>query len=211
MQRFLLQQNIAHYRRRLEHEDDALLRRTIMAMLAATERELAMADAALTGVSNGSSGFNRMPGRWDDVAVVNGFAREFLASPEPMLLLHAGPGLHIIDFNQAYAAATLIDRYRVPGERLFDTFPDNPDDPLADGVKRLYRSLATATETGRTHRMALQRYDVRNAEGRFQERWWQPENTPLYDLDGRLVAVLHRAADVTATVQAKGTAGTIEP
>jgi hypothetical protein len=96
----------------------------------------------------------------------------------------------------------MVDRLRIAGDRLFDVFPDNPDDPLADGVSSLFRSLTIATETGRRHTMAVQRYDVRDPDGRFVERFWQPENTPLFDEDGRLVALLHHVEDVTGRVGA---------
>ena len=202
MQHFLLQQNIVRYRKLLVHEADHGLRRTIAAMLAAAERELALSEAAARGATRGLPAAFGETSPADRASMRNRFREELAASPQPMLLLHPGPGLHILDLNPAYAEATLIDRYRVPGERLFDVFPDNPDDPLADGVNRLYHSLTTAIETGRTHHMAIQRYDVRDADGRFVERHWQPENRPIFDFDGRLVALLHRAKDVTAEVLA---------
>jgi|GEM_PF-3220137 len=78
---------------------------------------------------------------------------------------------------------------------------DNPDVDAADGVANLYASLRTAAETRRPHRMAVQRYDVRNQAGEFVERHWQPINTPIFDDDERLVALLHHVEDVTAEVQ----------
>ncbi|WP_246208164.1 hypothetical protein [Bradyrhizobium rifense] len=49
------------------------------------------------------------------------------------MLLDPGPGLQIVDINAAYAKATLIVRESVLGRSLFEVFPDNPDDPHADG------------------------------------------------------------------------------
>jgi hypothetical protein len=75
------------------------------------------------------------------------------------MLLDSGPGLTIIDINSAYAAATLIARGDVVGRSLFEVFPDNPNDALADGVSNLCASLKIVADTGQPHAMAIQRYD----------------------------------------------------
>jgi len=45
--------------------------------------------------------------------------------------------------------------------------------------------------------MAVQRYDVRDPNGTFVERHWQPVNTPVHDHAGQLVFLLHHVEDVT--------------
>lgn len=200
MKRFVLQQNVARFRGLLRGNVDGDLRHTIAMMLAAAERELATLNATLNGAA---------PYRPQGIArsgmgalAPNDVARELEGSSTPMVLIHPGPGLQILDLNQAYAEATLIDMHRAPGERMFDVFPDNPDDPLADGVQKLFASLTTAAETGRPHKMAVLRYDVRDRSGKFVERYWQPVNTPLFGADGQMTAILHSASDVTWEVLA---------
>jgi PAS domain-containing protein len=117
------------------------------------------------------------------------------------MLLDPGPGLLIVDINDAYAVATFTSRRDVVGRSLFEIFPDNPDNPLADGVSNLYTSLRIVAETGRPHAMKIQRYDIRNPSGAFVERHWQPINTPLHDGAGRLVFLLHHIEDVTARIR----------
>jgi hypothetical protein len=51
--------------------------------------------------------------------------------------------------------------------------------------------------------MALQRYDIRNRDGRFEERWWDPVNTPLLDDAGRVSLILHQVEDVTSQVRSR--------
>ena len=119
------------------------------------------------------------------------------ASGDPYMVIDPGPGLHILDVNDAYAAQTLTKRDRVAGDRLFDVFPDNPEMPGADGVSNLFESLQRATQTGQRHVMARQRYDVRDAHGGFVERHWLPSNTPVFDDRGSLLYVLHYAVQVT--------------
>jgi hypothetical protein len=70
------------------------------------------------------------------------------------------------------------------GRPIFKAFPDNPDDPTADAVLNLRRSLETVLATGEANTMALQRYDIpvgRNDAGRhFVERYWSPVNVPVF-------------------------------
>ena len=47
---------------------------------------------------------------------------------------------------------------------MFDVFPDNPDDPAANGVRNLRASLERVRETCAPDRMPIQRYDIRRPE-----------------------------------------------
>jgi PAS domain S-box-containing protein len=128
------------------------------------------------------------------------FRQTFDQAPHPYLLLK--PELVIADANAAYLAATLTRKGDIVGCGLFEVFPDNPDLDEADGVVNLGRSLETVLATQAPHRMARQRYDVRNRDGAFEERWWEPLNAPIFDIDGRLSLILHHVRDVTAEVRA---------
>ncbi|MBI5321453.1 MAG: PAS domain-containing protein [Bradyrhizobium sp.] len=125
------------------------------------------------------------------------FHRQFEAADMPLLLLDPGPGLRIVDANRVYAAATMVDPGKVAGEKLFSVFPDNPGDPFADGAANVFESLRIVAETGRTHAMAVQRYDVRDPDGKFVVRYWQPVNSPVLNEKGELAFILNRAIDVT--------------
>jgi len=121
-------------------------------------------------------------------------ARDILEiTPAPAMLLDPRPGLRIVDSNAAYAAATLTDRQRTSGEKLFQVFPDNPSTPTADGVSNLFESIHKAAQSGTTHVMPLQRYDVRDDNGDFVIRYWRPRNVPIFDERGKLIFVLHQA------------------
>ncbi|MGH3942667.1 MAG: ATP-binding protein [Pseudonocardiaceae bacterium] len=134
------------------------------------------------------------------------YQRLFDAAPSPYLVLDAD--LVIVAVNKAYLAATATDRNIICGRPIFDAFPDNPDDPTADGVHNLHRSLDTVLATGRTDAMALQRYDIPidrdNAGEHFVEKYWSPINTPVLDADGRITHIIHRAEDVTEFVLSHG-------
>ncbi len=114
-----------------------------------------------------------------------------VTSDESYLVIDPRPGLHVLDLNDAYAAATLTVRHRAAGEKMFELFPDNPDAPEAQGVANLFDSLQRAAQTGLAHAMAPQRYDVRDESGCFVPCTWLPTNTPVYDENGNLIYLLH--------------------
>jgi PAS domain-containing protein len=173
-------------------------------MIAQAERELAVLHAAESGASGGpglapsaEASFSR------DSCQISRFQKDFADSSQAYLLLDPGPGLHIVEANAAFAAVTMIDPAAVVGQQLFNVFPDNPDDPLADGMSLLLRSLQIAAGTGLRHRMKVQRYDMRDADGVFVERYWRPRNIPLVDENGQLRFLVHHVEDVTASVRAE--------
>jgi signal transduction histidine kinase/CheY-like chemotaxis protein len=91
-------------------------------------------------------------------------------------------------------------REEILGRGLFDVFPDNPDDPAADGVRNLRASLDAVRTTRAAHAMAVQKYDIRRPEsegGGFEERFWSPLNSPVLDGNGELRYIIHRVEDVT--------------
>jgi PAS domain-containing protein len=199
MQKFVCEQNIIHFQKLLSEATDAHLQRALKALLSSAQRDLAMLNSASSGTDLSPLDLRRRS-LIDEQAVRQQFQTEFDNAPHPYMLLDPGPGLHIIDINDAYARATFIKRDDVVGQSLFVIFPDNPDDALADGVNNLYASLRIVAQTGHAHAMAIQRYDIRLPTGEFVERHWQPVNTPIHDRNGTLALLLHHVEDVTEHV-----------
>jgi PAS domain-containing protein len=204
MRRFVLQQNVVRFQRALETERDESTCRSIREILAACKRELALLESALHGAYAEASlaSFAERNSSRSDRTFASLFQKEFEDSSRPYLVLDPRPGLHIVDINDAYGRATLTRRTSVAGRPLFEVFPDNPGDPDADGVSNLYASLRAASDSGREHAMQVQRYDMRDPNGRFIEHYWRTLNTPLLDEDGRLKFLVHHVEDVTAEVLA---------
>ncbi len=199
MQRFICEQNIAHFQRLLNEAADPVLRRTLEALLLSARRDLALLESTLSGAEESPLEARRRR-HGDAQSIRQQFQPEFDASPHPYMLIDPAPGLHIVDINDAYAEATFTNRSDVVGRSLFEIFPDNPDDALADGVSNLYASLRTVVKTGQPHAMAVQRYDIRDPDGKFIERHWQPINSPIHDRDGLLIYLLHHVEIVTEEV-----------
>jgi PAS domain-containing protein len=203
MDRFVCEQNIAHFQKLLSETTDASVQRTVQSLLSSAKRELAILSSTRSG-ADALPFEHRRRQLVDATAIRQQFQSEFDKSSHPYMLLDPGPGLKIVDINAAYAAATFITRSDVVGKSLFEIFPDNPNDALADGVSNLYASLKIVGQTGQPHAMAIQRYDIRDPTGEFVERHWQPINTPIHDKNGHLVFLLHHVENVTDQVLQSG-------
>lgn len=105
------------------------------------------------------------------------FGQLFKAAPT-LFIVVTPDAWRIVAPNDARLEITGTTLDEQIGRPLFEIFPDDPDDPAADGVRNLDASLRRVIETRATDVMAVQRYAVRDADGRFVERWWSPVNSP---------------------------------
>ena len=124
----------------------------------------------------------------------------------PGLYLVLTPDLTIVAVSDAYAQATMTKRSAILGRGLFEIFPDNPDDPAASGVRNLHASLQRVLCNLTADPMAVQKYDIRRPAsegGGFEERYWSPVNSPVFDRDGQIIYIIHRVEDVTEFVHLK--------
>jgi len=146
----------------------------------------------------------QISGGMNDGAAADGQDFGALFAQAPGLYLVLDPNLTIRAVNDAYCRATMTHREDIVGRNLFDVFPDNPDDPAADGVSNLRSSLGRVLELGRPDVMSIQKYDIRKPDsegGGFEERYWNPINTPVLGPDGRVGSILHCVEDVTELVR----------
>jgi PAS domain S-box-containing protein len=128
----------------------------------------------------------------------------FDAAPGNYLLL--SPEFTIVGVNQCYLTATKTRREDIVGRGLFEVFPDNPEDPSADGVRNLRASLQRVLATRRPDRMPVQHYDIRRPEsegGGFEERYWSPLNSPVLDEQANVQYIIHWVEDVTEFIRLK--------
>jgi signal transduction histidine kinase len=124
----------------------------------------------------------------------------------PGLYLVLKPDFTIVAASDAYLRATMTTRTGVLGRKIFEVFPDNPNDPQATGVANLRASLKRVLQKRVPNAMALQKYDIRRPEadgGEFEERFWSPLNSPVLDANGDVVYIIHRVEDVTEFVRLK--------
>ncbi|HTK81846.1 MAG TPA: ATP-binding protein [Bacteroidota bacterium] len=132
------------------------------------------------------------------------FQALFEAAPGLYLVLQ--PDLTIVGASDAYLKATMTQRSDIMGKNLFEVFPDNPNDPSANGVNNLQASFQRVLKNHVADTMALQKYDVRkpgSKDGEFEERYWSPVNSPVLDAHGEVQYIIHRVEDVTEFVRQK--------
>lgn len=134
-------------------------------------------------------------------------------------LFKQSPSLHLIlsldftilDASDEYLRATLTKREDILGKNVFDVFPDNPRNPLANGVSNMRISLERVVREKATDSMAVQRYDMdrydpnqsQNQRNHFEERYWSVKNAPILDNAGNILYIIHQTADVTDVFQAR--------
>jgi len=120
----------------------------------------------------------------------------------PGLFLILTPDFTIAAVSDQYIEASLTTRECIIGRYIFEAFPDNPDDHKADGVSNLRASLNYVLQHKQPHAMADQKYDIRRPDGKFEERYWSPLNTPVFNERHEVCYIIHKVQDVTATRQA---------
>lgn len=100
--------------------------------------------------------------------------------------------MRIVAVTDRLLQASGITGEHVLGRDVFEAFPDNPDDPTADGTQVLRSSLERAFTSGEPEKLPRQRYDARSTpDGPFEERYWLPENVPVRDSHGTVKYVIH--------------------
>lgn len=129
-------------------------------------------------------------------------AREMVQGASGVCCLLLDRDLRIRAASKDYERVTLREHGELPGQYLFDAFPDNPRDPHADGTTKLASSLEAAMASGRRHTMRMQRYDIPDpvAPDEFLPKVWSPANSPLLD-HGELVGVVHTVKEVSQSKQ----------
>lgn len=121
----------------------------------------------------------------------------------PALYMVLDPAFNICEVSDKYLEASMRTRGELLGKPVFEAFPENPADIMANGAARLRASLMYVAEHKKIHVMPLQRYDIREpAEkgGAYVERYWMPKNIPVVQ-DGQLKYILHVVEDVTSLLE----------
>ncbi len=135
------------------------------------------------------------------------FEALFNACPACCLVL--SPELRIVAVSDPYLQATMTQRKSILGRPLFEVFPDDPNDPQADGTRKLRASLDRVIASRAPDTMAVQRYAIRRPDGSFETRFWAPSNHPVLGASGALRWIIHMVSDVTRQQSAEAAAQAI--
>jgi len=115
------------------------------------------------------------------------------------------PNMEIVAATDAYLKTTMTTREAIIGKRLFQAFPKNPQDRdfgnhVADANRAAIERLLIA---GKAETMPVFRYDIRRADGTYQERHWRVTNSPLRGEHGQVEYIIHQVEDVTPSSREK--------
>ena len=116
-----------------------------------------------------------------------------------IIVANDAPRWTILAVNDVYLALTHKTRDGLVGLPLFEAFPQSHETDAEGGTHNVEGSLVKAA-AGEINVLPAQRYDIRPEDGSdgFVERWWQLSSSPLADVSGSVVAVLHEVENVTA-------------
>ncbi len=135
------------------------------------------------------------------------YASSFNVGPTGNYLLSPSSDPVILAVNDAFLETASRRREELVGMRLFAAFPANPADTDDTGVEALRRSLQRVLETGKPDAIWRTRYPIQVSHerggARYEERFWNAMNTPVFDAHGRLVCISHTTTDITAQLHAE--------
>ena len=120
-----------------------------------------------------------------------------------VLLLPDAPTYTIVSVTDDLLLITGRTREDIIGSGLFQSFPANPDDPKFDGEQNVSGSFKYVIQNKTQHTIPVQRYDIENELGEFQESYWSATNKPIFDDNQDVLYILHTPVDITAEIKFK--------
>jgi two-component system sensor histidine kinase VicK len=129
--------------------------------------------------------------------------KQILEYTQPSAILCAdAPFFTIAHANQAYCQLSGTQLTDLIGNRLFNAFPQNPEDAQARYVEQVKLNLLECLDGKKETVLPAQRYDIRlPGSANFITRYNQVTNTPIINGDGKVTYILHKVTDITAAYE----------
>lgn len=127
------------------------------------------------------------------------FRRFFESSPAQYVVVNRD--FRVVAATDSFLTGGGRRREDIVGRLITEAFPDNPDNPEANGTEVLRSALQRVLDEGVGHVLPIQRYDV-EINGRFEERYFKPLNEPVLSVDGEVEYIIHGVENVTEAVKA---------
>ncbi|MFV8368136.1 ATP-binding protein [Flavobacterium sp. LB2R40] len=118
----------------------------------------------------------------------------------PALLLVINPDLTIIAVTDAFLKVTMTKRENILDKNIFEVFPNNPDDVVADGEKNINASFNRVLKNKETDFLPVQKYDIKKPDadgGGYEVRYWKISHTPVLDADNNVKYIIQQGEDIT--------------
>ena len=120
-----------------------------------------------------------------------------------MLLRPDSPKFTVLAVSNDFLRATGFKKEDVIGKGHFELAPPNPDAPQFSGEEKIRACYAQLLQNKQPNQLPLQRYDLRQPNGSFLEKYWTVINTPVLSETGEVRYIIHTAEDKTLHVTAK--------
>jgi len=133
------------------------------------------------------------------------FQALFESAPGKLLVIDPD-SYAIVAISDAYLEATMRRRPDITGRPLFDVFPDDPDDPEANGVALVTAAIERVKKTGISEALPLVRFPVERPAsdgGGFADMWWLTVFSAVNGPDGRTSYIICRSEDVTELIASR--------
>ncbi|WP_420474986.1 ATP-binding protein [Noviherbaspirillum sp. ST9] len=129
------------------------------------------------------------------------FQTIFETAPAASLVLT--PEFLIVAASDRYLEHAMKAREDLVGRRLKDAFADDSGGPRPYTVSELHESLGRVLAQRETEKMPVQKLGLQHAANHVasnDERYSRAINAPLFDMDGRILYLIHSIEDVTDLV-----------
>ncbi|HEY0040500.1 MAG TPA: PAS domain-containing protein, partial [Flavisolibacter sp.] len=120
-----------------------------------------------------------------------------------VLLQPDTPKYTILSVTDDHLLLTGCTREELVGKGLFEAFPPNHNDPDFNGEQNLSASFQSVIENKAPHQLPVQRYDIKNTEGVFEESYWSATNKPVFDDTGAVIYIIHSSVNITPEIKVK--------
>lgn len=127
------------------------------------------------------------------------YAALFEAISGNSVLLKNDERFTILAATPAYVEQSGYTHEYLIGKGLFEAFPTS-NDPNDTGETKMQASLKAVAETKEPQYLPVQRYDLKNSDGNFTERYWRASNKPVFSPNGEVPYIIHTAEYITSQV-----------
>lgn len=129
----------------------------------------------------------------------------FRSLPGPHIVVDVNdPIFTLIDENEAHAKVAMTNREDIVGKPFFEVFPDTSDKFAQTGVSDIALSFRRVIETGLPDAMDTLKYDIKDKQGKYVERYWRATHYPLFDKKRNVVAIFQQTEDITEHIKTEG-------
>ncbi len=105
----------------------------------------------------------------------------------------------IIAASDELLKATKTERKNMIGKKIFEAFPDNPNDATAKGESAIRASFNRVMETKKTDTLPVTKYGIpkSGSPNEFEAKYWKPVHSPVFDEFNNVKYIIQWVVDVT--------------